>query len=179
MNLEHFLEAANTSFVQNRIELHVVGHVPDALKARLRGRFSWAVFRGFVDDLNSEFQSARLALVPEETGGGFKLKTLDYIFGRVPVAAVESALNGIPRQVKSQFVLANDLRSLVDRIVGTIDDTERLDSMQNRAFALAEGVFDWDANGQRFRSALETLVSGSRNRARPEPARTSRLAAQS
>ena len=135
-----------------------MGYVPENLQARLGAKFPWAVFRGFVDDLDREFQEARLAVVPEETGGGFKLKTLDYIFGRVPVAAIDSALNGIPDQLKAQFILANNLQALVDRLVEAIDDTERLDLMQEQAFALAEGMFDWDANGRRFVSVLQSLV---------------------
>ena len=144
--------------MQYEIGFHIVGYVPENLQARLGAKFPWAVFRGFVDDLDREFQEARLAVVPEETGGGFKLKTLDYIFGRVPVAAINSALNGIPDQLKAQFILANNLQALVDRLVEAIDDTERLDLMQEQAFALAEGMFDWDANGRRFVSVLQSLV---------------------
>ena len=158
MNLERYLEAAAHAFLQHRVELHVVGHVPEGLGVRLRARFPWVVFRGFVDDLDRVFQEARLAVVPEETGGGFKLKTLDYIFGRVPVAAIASALTGIPDRLKAQFIVANDLPGLVDRIVATIDDTERLDLMQNEAFELAEGMFDWDENGRRFVRVLQSIA---------------------
>jgi len=163
MNLERFLEAATEAFLRHAIELHVVGYVPDPLRSRLQARFPWTVFRGFVDDLKREFQEARLALVPEETGGGFKLKTLDYIFGRVPVAGVASALNGIPDRLKTQFLLAEDLKTLVERVVEVIDDTARLDAMQNEAFALAEGTFDWDGNGRRFGEALDVIMHRSRS----------------
>jgi glycosyltransferase involved in cell wall biosynthesis len=165
MNLQRFLEAANLPFKRHAIELQVVGPVPGELKQRLRARFPWVSFRGFVDDLNHELQNARIALVPEETGGGFKLKILDYIFGRVPVAAVESALNGIPDQLKSQFLTAKDLQGLVNRIVEAIDDTDRLNAMQNRAFAIAQDAFDWQTNGTRFVEAVQAeAVSLQRSR---------------
>ena len=95
-------------------------------------------------------------MVPEETSGGFKLKTLDYIFGRVPVAAIESALNGIPDRLKSQFALARDLRTLVSRVIETIDDTQRLNDMQNRAYTLAEGAFSWEINGRQLVAAIDS-----------------------
>lgn len=155
MNLERFLEAANVPFMQNRLELHIVGFVPSPLLSRWQSRFPWVVFRGGVGDLNEEFRNARLALVPEEIGGGFKLKILDYIFSRVPVAAVEAALNGIPDQLKSQFLIDSDIRTLVATIVATIDDTDRLNVMQNRAFELAENLFSWNVNGNRFLEAIE------------------------
>ena len=99
MNLERLLEAATVVFTRQQIELHVVGLVPSPFLPHLRSRFPWVVFQGFVDGLGEEFRHARIALVPEEIGGGFKLKIPDYIYSRVPIAAVETALNGIPIQL--------------------------------------------------------------------------------
>jgi polysaccharide biosynthesis protein PslH len=159
INLERLLEAANVIFTRNRIELHVVGFVPEPMLSRLQLRFPWVVFRGFVDDLSEECQNARVALVPEEVGGGFKLKTLDYIFCRVPVASVEAALNGIPDRLKSHFIVENDIRTLLTTIVTVIDDIDRLNRMQKQAFALAEHLFNWDANGRCFLEALTSAVA--------------------
>jgi len=164
MNLRRFLEAASGPFTRHGIELHVVGLVPKDFRAYLCARFPWIVFCGFVDDLNQELQNARIALVPEETGGGFKLKTLDYIFRRVPVAAIESALNGIPDRLKSQFALAHDLQTLVSRVIETIDDTKRLNDMQNRAYTLAENAFSWEINGRQFVAAIESAATAQRGR---------------
>jgi polysaccharide biosynthesis protein PslH len=154
MNLERLLEAASI-LERNRIELHIIGSVPEPLLSRLRSRFPWVVFRGFVDDLSAEFLKARVALVPEEIGGGFKLKILDYIFSRVPVAALGVALNGIPHQLQSHFMIGNDIQELLATVVTAIDDVDRLDRMQRHAFKLAESMFDWDANGRRLLEALK------------------------
>ncbi|MBR1279657.1 glycosyltransferase family 4 protein [Bradyrhizobium sp. AUGA SZCCT0283] len=155
MNLERLLEAASSILTQHQIELHVVGVVPEPLLSRLRSHFPWVVFRGFVDDLSEEFRNARIALVPEEIGGGFKLKILDYIFSRMPVAAVEAALNGIPDEVKKQFIIENSVGGLLMTIVAVMDDIDRLDLMQNTAFELAEDLFNWDANGRRLLEAFD------------------------
>jgi glycosyltransferase involved in cell wall biosynthesis len=154
INLERLLEAADVILTQHRIELHVIGFVPEPFLSRLQSRFPWVVFRGFLDDLGKEFRNVRIALVPEEIGGGFKLKILDYIFSRVPVAAVAAALNGIPDQLKTQFIVEDDIAKLMTGIVAAIDDVDRLDGMQNRAFELAENLFDWNTNGQRLLDAL-------------------------
>ena len=162
MNLERLLEAASSTFTQHHIELRVIGVVPEPLLSRLRLRFPWVVFRGFVDDLREEFQHARIALVPEEIGGGFKLKILDYIFARVPVAAVGAALNGIPDKLKNEFIVESNIGELLRAIVAAIDDIERLDAMQNRAFERAEDVFNWEANGRRLLEAVKP-TSGDRS----------------
>jgi glycosyltransferase involved in cell wall biosynthesis len=159
MNLRRFLEAASLPFAQHGIEIRVVGFVPESVKPGMRAKFPEVTFCGVVEDLSGEFKQARLALVPEETGGGFKLKTLDYIFARVPVAALAPALNGISDQLKSQFLVAEDLRSLVARIVDVVDDIAHLNDMQNGAFSLAENLFDWEANGRAFVRSVETAIA--------------------
>jgi polysaccharide biosynthesis protein PslH len=158
INLERLLHVANVIFVQNRIELYVIGFVPEPLLSRLRAQYPWVVFRGFVEDLDEECRGARVALVPEEVGGGFKLKTLDYIFSRVPVASVEAALNGIPDRLKAHFIVESDIRALLRAIVKVIDDIDRLDRMQKCAFEVAEGLFNWDANAGRLMEALTSLA---------------------
>lgn len=159
LNLERLLKSADVVFRRHHVELHVVGSVPDPLLHDLQSRFPWVVFRGFVDDLAEEFRNARVALVPEEIGGGFKLKLLDYMFSRIPIAAVETALNGIPSQLKSQFIIERDIPTLLASVVAAIDDIDRLNGMQNRAFELAQNLFNWNTNGQRFLKALgSTLV---------------------
>ena len=170
MNLEQLLEAATGLFSQHGIELHVVGMIPATLLSRLRSRFPWVVFRGFVEDLNEEFRNARIALVPEAIGGGFKLKILDYIFARVPVAAVEPALNGVPDQLKRHFLVESNVDELLKSIVTAIDDVGRLDRMQDRAFEVAENLFDWDTNGQRLLQALPLAATERRVEPTLQPA---------
>jgi glycosyltransferase involved in cell wall biosynthesis len=158
MNLERMLEAASGIFPQHQVDLHVVGVIPEPLLSRLQLRFPWVVFRGFVDDLGEEFRNARVALVPEEIGGGFKLKILDYIFFRVPVAALETALGGIPKQLKDHFIVASGITDLLTTIVAVMDDIDRLNMMQSRAFEMAEGLFNWDANGSRLLESLKSIA---------------------
>jgi glycosyltransferase involved in cell wall biosynthesis len=174
MNLERLLEAASGIFTQEHVELCVVGVIPEPLLSRLRFRFPWVVFRGFVDDLDEEFRNARVALVPEEIGGGFKLKILDYIFSRVPVAAVEAALNGIPNQLKIHFIIENGIEKLLTTIVAVMDEIDRLDLMQNRAFELAGDLFNWDTNGRRLLEALEFVAGNRRSPIEQSPLKSAR-----
>ena len=159
INLERLLEAANVVFTRHNIELHIVGFVPEPLLSRLQSRFPWVVFRGFVDDLGEECRNTRIALIPEEVGGGFKLKTLDYIFSCVPVASVRAALNGIPDRLQSEFIVESDIPALLDAIVAAIDDIERLNRMQKRAFELAEDLFNWNSNGLLLLEAMMSAIA--------------------
>ena len=86
-NLQAFLAVADPLFARHGITLDVVGSMPEALAAALRSKLRATVLHGFVDDTRPLLAGARIAVVPEAIGGGFKLKFLDYLFGRVPIAS--------------------------------------------------------------------------------------------
>lgn len=153
-NLARFLECADPAFLQHRIQLDVVGDVPSELLARLQAQCRAATFHGFVDDMRPLLDQARIAIVPELIGGGFKLKFLDYFFARVPVATLSAAAAGLPAPLRASMLAASDLDALVASIVANIDSVERLNQLQDRAFHLARSLFRWEDRGLRFKAAL-------------------------
>jgi len=156
MNLDRFLEAADGPFAEAGIELEIVGVVGRELQERWKNRLRATRFLGFVDDLQSCFDNARMGLVVEATGGGFKFKTLDYVFGRVPVAALTPTLRGLDRDIRAHFIVADELAALVQAIRGTINDIGRLNAMQRGAFLAVRDRFEWKANGRTLLESMET-----------------------
>jgi hypothetical protein len=92
MNLIEFIAAADELFYQQRIELWVVGNVSAQLRSdkhfRATRHHRWSRIRPIF--------ATSGGIVAERTGGGFKLKTLDYIFNRVPIAAIREGIAGLP-----------------------------------------------------------------------------------
>ena len=78
------------------------------------------------------------------------------------ISRVISALNGIPDRLKSQFLVVRDLGELATEIVKAVDDTRRLNVMQSNAFMLAEGTFNWDANGTKLLKTVESVANRRR-----------------
>lgn len=156
-NLARFVAIADPVFRRNNIELDVVGDVPDELLAALRSRCTATHFHGFVDDIANVLGRARIAVVPELIGGGFKLKFLDYIFARVPTATLSQAATGLAPQLQRAMICSGDLPALVDDIVRSIDDLPALNDLQARAFAAAEALFRWQDRGQQLLQAIESL----------------------
>jgi glycosyltransferase involved in cell wall biosynthesis len=171
MNLRDFLAAADPVLAAAGVELEVVGPIPDALRAELAPTLRATRFTGFVDDPAVNLAAARLGIVAEPRGGGFKLKMLDYVFNRVPVAGLTVSVTGIPEAVGRHFVLADQLPGLAQAIVAAIDDVERLDRMQQQAFAAAVPAFAWDARGAALLGAIE---AGLARRRRTRPAMAAR-----
>lgn len=154
MNVAAFLAEADSRFAAAGITLDIIGDVPDDFRAEWEPRLRATRFRGFVDDLAGAMATTRLGLVIEATGGGFKLKTLDYIFNRLPVAALAGSCAGFPRAIADAFLLAADAAALTDAVIAAIDDLPRLNAMQEAAFAAADSLFDWPTNGRRLLDAL-------------------------
>jgi glycosyltransferase involved in cell wall biosynthesis len=155
-NLRQFLALADTAFHRHDITFDVIGDVPEALRAELEPRLKATIFHGFVDDVAPYFARARLAVVPEVIGGGFKLKFLDYIFGRLPVATITNAAAGLPAGIRSQLLCRCDLATLVDAIVAHIDRLDQLNAMQRGAFAAADQLYRWRDRGSALRDAITT-----------------------
>jgi glycosyltransferase involved in cell wall biosynthesis len=162
INLVKFLALADKRFRKAGIELYIVGKIPPTLRTSLEGQLTATKLVGFVDDLSKEFSSSRVALVFDETGGGFKLKMLDYVYSRVPICGLQHALEGLPEGVLNNVVATNDMPQLIEAVVSVIDDVERLDRLQNGAFQEIEHAFSWDANGKFLLSSLSAICGGPR-----------------
>ena len=153
-NLRRFVALADPVFHRHNIAFDVIGDVPQALLDELRPQLRATVFHGFVEDVAPCFARARMAVVPEAIGGGFKLKFLDYIFSRLPVATLAAAAAGLPPAIREHLLIRADLAALVDAIVAQMDDLDRLNSLQRRAYAAAAQHFDWRERGTALHQAI-------------------------
>jgi hypothetical protein len=156
-NLTRFVEIADPIFEKQGIEMDVIGGIPRALLAALKARCRATHFHGFVTDVAPYLDRARIGIVPESIGGGFKLKFLDYIFGRVPVATVSQAVAGLSEDLRLAMLKNDSLAGLVSEIVSNIDRIDELNRMQELAFALGKAQFEWNVRGKRFLQAIAAI----------------------
>jgi glycosyltransferase involved in cell wall biosynthesis len=158
MNLAAFLRAADPAFARAGIALDIVGDVAEAFQREWLPKLKATRFLGFVDDVNAVLDQARMGLLIDSLGGGFKLKVLSYLQTRTPVAALSGSFEGIPDSAARHFVVEPDAERLVAAIVAAVDDIPRLNAMQDAALVAAEGQFDWPENGRRFLAAARAAV---------------------
>jgi hypothetical protein len=156
-NLTRFVQLADPIFARAGIQLDVVGDVPEELLTRLRAQCTATQFHGFVADLAPVLANARLAVVPELIGGGFKLKFLDYFFGRVPVVTLRAAAAGLPQQLRAATLSCEDLPCMVATIVSHIDRLDLLNELQQRAWAASSALFRWADRGLQLQRAIVQL----------------------
>jgi len=157
LNLEEFVRVADPLFAARGIELRVVGSGERSYFDELERTLSATRFTGTVDQVEPYVDDARLAIVPERNGGGFKLKVLSYIFNRIPIFALRGSVAGVPLRDSESILLFSDQEELALGIARAIDDVAQLDHLQNAAFDACRHVFDWQSRGTQLFSAVACL----------------------
>jgi glycosyltransferase involved in cell wall biosynthesis len=159
MNLSAFLQAADPILRYAGVGIDIVGDGPDSFRAAWEARVQGTRFHGFVDNLGEFLAARRMGLVVEETGGGFKHKTLDYIFNRVPIAAIRGSMTGLPLTRGLHYLSFESMPELAQGVAAVIDDIERLNSMQQAAYEVCDTAFDWSDRGRTLCNALWQAVN--------------------
>lgn len=153
-SLRRFVEAANDPFRSAGIELVVVGKVDPSFEQSIRSKWSVCRFLGFLEDPTPILRDSRIGLMADELGGGFKLKYLDYIFRGLPVATIRSHAVGLPFSPDDVMLTGETVTELVESIIESIDDLDRLNAMKSAAFEACTGKFDWASRGVALRDAI-------------------------
>ena len=154
MNLAEFVDTADPLFAETAAELQAVGSAEGSFLEQLRQKTTASSFTGTVPDIEPYLDQARIAIVPERNGGGFKLKVLEYVFNRVPVFALNGSFAGVPLRHNDSVMLYPDHAALAHGVLEAIDDLDRLNRLQERAFAACSDRFDWLSRGRQLVSAL-------------------------
>jgi glycosyltransferase involved in cell wall biosynthesis len=163
MNVSAFLEAADPILQNAGVGIDIVGDGPDSFRKAWEARVQATRFHGFVDNLGEFLAPRRMGLVVEETGGGFKHKALDYIFNRVPIAAIRGSMVGLPLTPGLDYLSFASMRELAQGVVAVIDDIERLNSMQQAAYEKCNAGFDWSNRGQTLYDGIQQAVNRQRS----------------
>jgi polysaccharide biosynthesis protein PslH len=157
LNLSHFLSVADARFAEAGIAIDIVGTIPADFRAAWEPKLKAARIHGYVKDLTTFFRRSRFGLIIERTGGGFKLKSLDYIFNGLPVAALQGSFVGIPESVSRHFLVAESAQALAESVIAIIEDETRLRTMQAGALRAAQNVFSWRKSAQDLLTAIDRL----------------------
>lgn len=155
-NLELIIDALLPSFKFHGITLNVVGAVPQVMLDQYTNHGPHLIFHGRIADVSNLLNSSRGGLVPDLLGGGFKLKTLDYGFARLPIFGLKVALSGTTPREQATMFLAENLADLAQIIVENINDLDKLNQNQANLFNLFSERFGLDRGMERMREVFMT-----------------------
>jgi polysaccharide biosynthesis protein PslH len=160
-NLVEFLEAAVEPFERHGIELAVVGRISPHELQDLRTRFPSCQIVGEVETVEPWLAQARVGVISEPRGGGFKMKALDLVAAGVPIVGMTRSLDGIPLVPNVDYVASDEVPSLVQQVIDHIDDVEMLDRMRHRSFDAFREKLDWSVTARSLVAAWDRARSGS------------------
>lgn len=146
--LEDWLAVGYAPLTRAGIQIVIAGDMDDELRNKLKVDYSEAIIPGFVDDLAPLINSARVGVIADTMGGGFKLRLLSHVFQRLPMIGLRQAIDGLPTVEGRGYLAAPDLIRLSDLILSTIDDIDTLNTLQNNAFEDCLEVFSWKSGAE-------------------------------
>jgi len=147
INLDIFLGKAARSLLEAGIEVQIVGKTEESFRLQMVEKYPGIEFTGRVPEMTPYLLDARMGLIVEEFGGGFKLKALDYIFHGLPLAGLEKAVDGLPLSSPEHILLETDTETLVSSIIDCIDDMDRLNRMRDMSLEICRESFQWETRG--------------------------------
>ena len=159
-NLRRFIAAAEAPFAAADIELVVIGKSDAEFRRSIEASSRICRCMGFVDDPKPWLSSSRIGLMPDEIGGGFKHRYLNYIFGGLPVATIRSEAVGLPLDPDEAMIVGDTADQLVAEMVRSIDDLAALNRKRRLAFERCRHDFDWNVRGIALREAIASAIAG-------------------
>lgn len=151
------LDWMDVSYVRLRnegIEIVIAGDMDEGLRQRLVSQYPEALVLGFVEDLTELVMSARIGVVADTVGGGFKMRLLSHVFERLPIVGLRGSVSGLPTPEGEGWLGADSLDDLVEQVCRCIDDVDRLNALQERAFADCASAFSWRRGADDFVAAI-------------------------
>ncbi|MEE9413958.1 MAG: glycosyltransferase [Acidimicrobiales bacterium] len=156
-NTHELLDVLAKTLHDAGIELAIVGG-DDTINQPTADRYPTVSFPGFVPDLEQYLSECRMAIMFEPEGGGLKMKVLDYIFNRVPIVGLPSAMAGVPVDPNVHYLAAPRSHDVGEQILASIDDIEYLNKLHTEAFDACQNSFLPDEVGRVLYDRLEEII---------------------
>jgi len=96
-------------------------------------------------------------LIPDDLGGGFKMRVLTLSALRVPILGLRAAMVGTTFIPGVHYHEVETLEEMADALPALVDDLPKLNAMQEAAYAHCRTCFNWSARGQLLASFAQGL----------------------
>ena len=137
-NLLRFLAARAAARPPTDVQLRVVGSGPAPFLRKLAEQYPDVEITGPVARIEDHLDGCRIGVIPEEEGGGFKLKALDYAYSGLPIFGLDAGLRGLPLQEGASMRSFPTMSALWAGIAAEIDALNILDGLRRNALAAFE-----------------------------------------
>lgn len=115
------------------------------------------VLTGSLPSLAGALRQATVAVVPLVSGGGTRMKILDYFAAGVPVVSTTKGCEGLPLSDGEQLLIRDDWDRFADSVGGLLDSRQQRAELAARALTFVEKL-DWLEIGKQYDRLLERLA---------------------
>ena len=140
-----------------KFSLRIAGKMPPAFLAELRQAHAEVEFIGDFEQLSDVIKGASVGLLLEDLGGGFKLKTLDYIFNGLAIVGLPQAMSGSDLRPDEDYIEVDSIETAMPVIAALLKDHSRIKQVAGSARHRSEGQYDWSDRAQRLVEFIEPL----------------------
>lgn len=153
-----FVRVAEPIFKSGGVSLDVVGPVAPEV-SKLIEQKSWIRQLGFVSSPTEFCLNARIGLMLDQVGGGFKTKLLTYFFSRTPMVGFGDQLQGLDAFKDGEdYKACATIEEIAEFVAANIDNFELLNGMQRGAFEVASNVFSTTNLDRQYRRLFADLA---------------------
>lgn len=156
-NLRQFISQAAGPFKDAGIELQIVGRISQEFGDQVKRMADFCDVVGPVPDVTPYIRDARIGIMPDASGGGFKLKFLDYVFNGAVVAGLKAQISGVPENLEAYAIACTSVKGVISSVIDKIDACSDLENMREEALDTCLNAFDWQDRGRMLFSAIEQI----------------------
>lgn len=134
-----------------------IGKASDAQVSAFRGHRSITV-AGYVADLTSHMNSARVFIAPLRVGGGTRLKILDAWAAGIPVVATTLACEGLGAMDGVDLLIGDTPSEFARQVQVLLTNDDLWLSVASHARERLRAGFTWDSLGEQLRGHYRALL---------------------
>jgi len=142
--------------------LRIAGKAPPSRLREAAGRAAGVTLAADVPSMEDEFATATVVVVPLWVGAGARVKIVEAMAARVPVAATPLAVEGLALEPELHYACADDAASLGEQVAALLGNPAERTRLAATGRALAEARWSLEA-AARLQSTLiaEALATAS------------------
>lgn len=138
-NMLEFINSKNFNKLhKNNINLTIVGNADPILVQKINSKYDGVYMTGRVKSVDDYYNKAKIAIVPEVLGGGFKLKIAEAALRKTAIFAVKGSITKCNLKKDQHFVEANDFNDLINKIIEYQNKQNEIDLMIDNAYKISK-----------------------------------------
>jgi len=155
-NLLSFLNSKNFKKIHaNNLKLTIVGNADPELVKKVNSNYSGVIMTGKVESVDIYYAKAKIGIVPEVLGGGFKLKVAESALQKTAIFSVKGAITKCNLEKDKHFIEASNFEELINKVIEYQNREIEIDAMIEKAFKVAKHDF----SKNKFKSDIIKILS--------------------